>query len=482
MKKTLLIFIFIITLSLSNSYANIESYFMFATYKTTSTPYIETYMSFIGNSLSFVKKDSGKFAAKIEITILIFRGDSVFVVDKYNLSSPEVEDSTSVKPNFIDVQRYAIKAGNYNLKITIKDLNSSDIPSTYNDIIMLNFNDTDLSIGGIEYVERTQKTDQVNNLTKNGYQIIPYISNFFPHNVESLKYYFEIYNSDVAIKETFALKLYIEKFETKEIKIEQLKKINPAPIIPYIGEFNINGLTSGNYNLVIELLNMENKSLYKEKFFFQRSGNQADNIDSLIFKIEQNISDIFSGNFENRDTLMNYIFSLRPIANPKEQRFIDYEAKTANIKALQNFFIDFWMERNSSNPNGIWNEYNEQVKYVNRAFGTKAKKGYRCDMGYVYLKYGAPNEIYDSPHEPEAYPYQIWKYWKINAETNRKFVFYNSNLATRDYDLLHSNAKGEIVTANWERYLRKRTHDLYNHDAMQGEDNVGSRALEEFKK
>jgi GWxTD domain-containing protein len=439
-------------------------------------------MSFIGNSLNFVLNENEKYAAKIEITVLLFKGDSVFVMDKYTLNSPEITDTADIKPNFIDIQRYAIKAGNFNMKITIRDLNSPDKRSVFDDIVMINFNDTDLSISGIEYLESYKKTEENNILAKSGFELIPYISNFFPYNVDKMRFYFELYNTETVIKAPFTLKLYVEKVENKEVKIATKKQLKEAPIIPYIGELDITYLPSGNYNLVIEFIDTLQSSRFKEKFFFQRSGKKEETLNNPLFDIEQNVSDIFDGNFDNRDSLMEYVYCLRPIADVNEQQFIDFQTRTADNNALKNFFADFWKKRNATHPNIIWKEYYEQVKYVNRAFGTKTKKGYRCDMGYVYLKYGAPNEISDVPHEPEAYPYQIWKYWKTGTESNRKFVFYNPNIATRDYDLLHSNARGEIFTANWERYLRKRTHDLYNHDATQADDNFGSRALEEFNK
>jgi hypothetical protein len=38
---------------------------------------------------------------------------------------------------------------------------------------------------------------------------------------------------------------------------------------------------------------------------------------------------------------------------------------------------------------------------------------------------------------------------------NRKFVFANPNLATYDYELIHSNMPGEIHNANWQQELSR---------------------------
>jgi len=99
-------------------------------------------------------------------------------------------------------------------------------------------------------------------------------------------------------------------------------------------------------------------------------------------------------------------------------------------------------------------------------------------MGRVYLKYGPPNTITDVPFDastsgmtvddnPDAVadggsvPYQIWHYYTLGNQRNRKFVFANIHLALFDYKLIHSNMPGEINNENWQAELRWR----FQHDA-----------------
>jgi GWxTD domain-containing protein len=194
------------------------------------------------------------------------------------------------------------------------------------------------------------------------------------------------------------------------------------------------------------------------------------------------ITTSFQGSMTNRDSLIEYISCLRPIADMVEQRFIDYQVKMAGLDELQNYFMQFWLKRNNVQPGELWRQYKEQVDFVDRNYRTPINRGYETDRGRVYLQYGVPNDIYVSKHEPNAYPYEIWHYYRIKNENNKKFIFYNPNIAGKEYELLHSDLTGEIKTPNWERLLSKRNNTLYNQDLMNSDASYGSRAKEEYEK
>ncbi len=46
---------------------------------------------------------------------------------------------------------------------------------------------------------------------------------------------------------------------------------------------------------------------------------------------------------------------------------------------------------------------------------------------------------------PNSYPYEIWEYYHLaDGEVDKKFVFYDRELVGNNYELLHSDARGEI--------------------------------------
>jgi hypothetical protein len=121
---------------------------------------------------------------------------------------------------------------------------------------------------------------------------------------------------------------------------------------------------------------------------------------------------------------------------------------------------------------------------VNKAFSTTAFRGYDTDRGRVWLQYGAPDQRTVVENEPNSYPYEIWQYYRLKPQnqTNKKFVFFNEDLASNDYKLMHSDARGEVYDANWQMKLQKRTVQSNNMDITKpGIDHYGNNVDENFK-
>jgi hypothetical protein len=74
----------------------------------------------------------------------------------------------------------------------------------------------------------------------------------------------------------------------------------------------------------------------------------------------------------------------------------------------------------------------------------------------VYLKYGAPNTMMDRFNEMGTLPYTIWHYYRAGKYTNRRFVFYQPDLANTCMQLLHSEVPGEIQNPQWNNILHQR--------------------------
>ncbi len=451
-------------------------------------PYIETYMTVLGQSSTFTKNDNNKFQSSIEITMIFKQESKVINFTKFNLLSPELSDTTEAKPNFIDQQRISLPNGIYNFELIIKDKNSDAKEFSFNDIITINFNDTEICFSGVQFIDKFSETKTENILSKNGYDFVPYVSNFFPDNMNELIFYTEIYNISTILKDEkdILVQYFIENFSNGKTidQYSKYKKQTAKDINVVFAQLNISDLPSGNYNLNIEIKNKENVLLKSQKVFFQRSNPEKDiNIEDIS---SINIADVFTNKYKSIDTLSEYIRCVRPIADDLEKRFIDNNSKSTTLSFMQQYFYSFWAKRNSVNPEQEWEYYRKQVDLVNNLYSSSIIKGYESDRGRIYLKHGSPNSITESKHEPSAYPYEIWHYYKIGEEINRqvnvKFVFYNPELAGNDYTLLHSNARGEIQDRNWERRLSKRNNTLYNHDVINSDDQYGGRAIDNFNK
>jgi len=443
-------------------------------------PYCEVQLLTQGSSVLLAKTESGKFRGSIQVQMAFVRNDSIINYKTYNLLSPEVNDSSQKASDFLDVQRFPLPPGAYFFEIMIIDNLSKTNPFTSRLQHAIPPPAAASFFSDIQLLESFSKTETPGVLSKSGFDLIPLMSDYFPEASKRISFYSEWYNpSSTASGSKMILQYYIENADdnTRMENYAAFKRAQMQAVVPLLASFDISDLNSGNYNLVIEARDAGNAPLAQKKIFFQRNKN--------AFKIDpaQDMSGyavLFSGHMQNPDTLAEYIHSLRPISERQEQEFGQRITESKDLKKMQNFFYQFWLNKNSKNPQKAWEDYASEVKAMQQAFGTRILKGYQTDRGRVYLKYGKP-DVRDV-HENDAglYPYEIWQYYKLSNRSNRKFVFYNPEIATNRWVLLHSDAIGERRDDRWQMVLQKRSIFQNNMDVQDSRDFFGNRIQENF--
>lgn len=429
------------------------------------TPYVEVYLEIVGNTLVYNKLPNGQFQGSINVKMIIRQDSVIKDFKKYDLLSAEVSDTSGVGVNFIDQQRFSLPNGNYVLELSIADNNVNKEPNVLTYPFTLDFPDNQISISSVQLINSFTKSTQTSIISKSGYDLVPLVDNFFPSSKNKVTYYTEIYNPlhQATAPEKYLVSSYVESFETNQPvnDLGSIKREESKPVMVVLNEFDISKLPTGNYNLVVSLKDKNNVELVKSSTFFQRANPALDNQALDYNSIDVNNS--FANQINSTDTLREFVKSLHPIATEMEKLFINYQTENASLATLQQFFHKFWETRSPFNPKEGWEVYKQEVRKVNSAYGTQVKQGYSTDMGYVYLKYGAPNSIQDVPFEASSLdgessvPYQIWQYYVLNTgERNKRFVFVNSEVGAKDYTLVHSDVKGEIQNYNWRAQLSRR--------------------------
>jgi len=484
MKKLIYIIGFFIIAASNIQAKDITAFLSYSIFNTPEKgPFIETNLSIIGNSVSYKKQENGKFQASIEISIAFVQDNQIKNFKKYNLLSPEIEDTVNGSfPNFLDQQRLALENGTYDMEIEIKDNNKESKAFKSSEKISINFPENKLNFSSVQLVESYTKSTQPGILTKSGYDLIPYVSTFYPVNLKSLTFYVELYNSDVVFgDQRFLFNYYIESYETnvKLTNYNRFQKEAPGKVKSFIGQFSIEELPSGNYNLIVEVRDSKNELALNQKIFFQRSNPKAKLELSDINAVD--VNNTFASRIASKDSLREHIKSLYPISNSLENTFAQNQLNSAELILMQKFFYNFWQSRDQLNPEQAWLDYYEEVKKVNKTYGSTLQKGYATDRGRVYLQYGAPNASQKYENEMGSYPYEIWQYYQLkNSRSNRKFIFYNYEIAGNNYKLLHSDAPGENFDARWQLKLRRRTMHDRDMDNENTPDSFGNRANENF--
>lgn len=462
----------------------LNAYMSYATFNSPENgPYIETYLTVEGASVNYTKIADGKYQATIQVIMLFRKGEEIANYDKYDLNSPEVEDTVNINFSFIDQQRYSLPNGAFEFEIQIWDKNSDAKPFVYLQPLTIEYLPDRISVSEIELLSSYSKTENPGILSKNGYDLIPYIFNYYPEKISKLTFYSEIYNTNIVLgaNEKYLISYYLElSGQNKPLdKFISQKKETTAPVNVIFSEFDISELPSGNYNLVIEARDKSNKLVGLNKIFIMR------NNPSIQIKIDEinqvDISNTFSNEVDNIDSLRVFIKYLTPIATEQEIAFINAHLTTSDLGTLQKFFYRFWYERNELEPEREWLNYHGEVNKVNAAYTTSIMQGYESDRGHTYLKYGPPNAISESYNEPSTYPYEIWHYYVIKGgQRNRKFVFYTKDMVTNDFTLLHSDVNGEISNYRWQYVLYSRVDDGFNIEKGVVEDSWGGDSKKYF--
>lgn len=465
--KKLLILLF--ALIFGNGFLPGQTLQAFLSYSVFNTPdgnpYIETYLVVNGTSVKYRMQEDSTFQAKLDVQIIFRQNDSIVNFDKYELSGPEFKDTLSSFDNLLDVERYALPNGNYDMEWSLKDRNTEDEPIVSNDSLFIHFSDNKPEFSDIELVHSYQQSNNGGLLEKNGYEIIPFAISYYPKVADKLSFYAELYNTTGDRGDSlFVLYYYIRPAGT-DIKMNDFffaRRLTGQPVNILLKTIDISQLASGRYLLVLEARDRNNKVMAEQqKYFYRSNPNIQFKPDNML---TVNVKNTFAGQITSIDTLKQYIDFLYPISTEPEKNYAKALMKESNVETLQKYFLNFWLQRNSTDPENAWYVYKEKVDQVNHDFKALRIQGYKTDRGRVYLQYGPPNVISKSYNEPAAYPYEIWHYYSIGYQRDKRFVFFTKDIVTNDFLLIHSTVQGELHNSQWQKYIYGRTWDPLNFD------------------
>ncbi|MCB0846455.1 MAG: GWxTD domain-containing protein, partial [Bacteroidetes bacterium] len=110
----------------------------------------------------------------------------------------------------------------------------------------------------------------------------------------------------------------------------------------------------------------------------------------------------------------------------------------------------------SQEVSALWNGHLLALDYVNQQYKSTFREGWQTDRGRVFLKYGIPQDVERFPAEANLIPYEIWRYNRLGAQTNVIFIFFDQDLSSNEYVLLHSTKYGEVNNPRWREQLRNK--------------------------
>lgn len=472
------------------SFAQLRAEFTTAKFNSPEGPFIENYLNIKGYSAAFEALDTAAFQAKVEVTYILKDAEGqVFSFDKYQVQSPVVYDTLASLVDFSDVKRFSVPNNKpFTIDIVVRDLVAdSSEPLIASTELEVNFQSDSIQFSDLEHVDKAFKaneTDPKSDFQKNGFVLVPKTNNFYHEYNKRISFYFEFYNAQKVLgaDADYLLNYYValEGRNSAAYNLRSIKRLKATEVQPFLGSFSLEKVPSGNYDLVVEVIDRENNLIARNRWMFQRSNP------NVQIDINELLSQDVSATFVTRmaaDSLADCIAALNPISTDNERKFVLSDLAGADLAMRQKYFYTFWSTRNAADPESEWIKYREQLDLVNRFYATPIKRGWETDRGRVYLQYGAPNTITARTNEPTNYPYEIWHYYNLPMRSNAKFVFYNRDLGVENYELLHSNVLGEMNNYRWRYILAQRGGQLPNLDdeAIEFQDHFGNRVDEFFE-
>jgi|TARA_B100001059_G_C17834575_1_gene587047 GWxTD domain-containing protein len=419
-----------------------------ALFQTDNTSYLETYLSVNGKGVKYKTNENGNYQAQLSVSIEFIQDDKVIKVDKYNLSSPEIKDTSSIDFLFLDQQRYQLTDGNYTLKLNIKDVNSSNEEINHEQPIEIKTLKNGFS--DVQLVESYSKTIEKNMLSKGGYDLVPFISNLYNTANKKISCYFEYYSES---NEETLIQISVISQSTQKIvnNLVKSKKSN-STFYPSLNSFSIEELPTGTYSLKIEAKNRNNEIIHsQERLFYKLNKDITEEI---------SIEETFITAINDKDTLKQFIEYLKPLQSSLENiqaKNLDYE----NVTMLQNYFYRFWNKRDPFNTEQSWLNYYYLVKLVNKEFRNGIVDGYLSDRGRIYLSYGSPNSRSQEIMPKGFQPFEVWHYYNIGSERDVKFIFSNDRMPN-EYRLVYTNKFGEINDKDWLNRFEENYYDDFD--------------------
>ncbi len=448
MRKILVFVCFIFSLE---SFGQLVGSIQTAIFTNEESSYVEIYTGIPSRDLQYKVDESGQFQASVEMLCLITQDSIMKVGEKFVLSSPwDVE-----KKDLWDVKRYALDPGSYNMSISLTDLENPLQAFEFNQELVVKDEAASLEIADIVLCANLGKAgDHVFDKYGFGFDILPY--NLCTNVQNSLAVFGEVnvpsnfQPQDLAIQ--YKLLKGFDHLQEQEIALQGFEKFDPNKGNVFFRSMDIENLKSGAYYLDVALIDRERNIIHSKQKFLQIHHPDADLIldayDNQIFEesFVQDLSD---------DDLEYALRAITPQVSQNNQQILSDLLDKGSDKAKRYFLYSYFSNQSLEHPDIVYNEYMKVAKAVDRTYRDNVGFGFETDRGYIFMKYGKPNDQVVVTDEPSAPPYEIWIYNRMDLtnQNDVKFLFYNPSLGGNNYLLLHSTCRGERNNPNWETEL-----------------------------
>jgi GWxTD domain-containing protein len=351
---------------------------------------MDVYVQIPYEDLRFVASGSS-FSATYEILIDVFDSDDAAVFEKSWDEEVKVNDfgeTQSKRAYSLTRRSFPLRAGAYSMRVRVQDEETRKEFTKKFDFTIPNYAHEALSMSDIMLLNRLTKNGENNS-------IVPNISGNLDEMQNGFDFFFEVYSHTHAD----SVELTYHVLDSKEHDIYSQKEIShlTGERTQVIARMDSSNFPVGQYSLVVDaqtIVDARNRDAVKAKsrrWFFASWRDFPETMEDIDLAIRQ----------------------LRYIARDNEYDSLTSAKTLAEKQAL---FRRFWERRNpspGSRHNLSMQSYYRRVQYANDHF-SHYLKGWRTDMGMVYIMLGPPDNVDRHPFDFDSKPYEVWSYYDLN--------------------------------------------------------------------
>lgn len=355
---------------------------------------IEFFIQIPYEGLSFVRSGN-TYLARFETIVSLYDEEQKLLNEKTWMEELSVENfaqTTSGTLYRLSQRTMDVAPGNYRIAIQVRDKETGKGTTLWRQLKVTDYSKDSLSLSDVMLVNRLSTSGE--KVT-----VVPNITGYFTDLSNGFFLFAEIYNRTALDSVKLRWHIFNQKREPvyADSRMEKLNQGRQQAFFR-IGSLN---LPAGTYLALIEAV-MADSSVEAaplgatERTFGVRHSELPFTITDVEKAIEQ----------------------LRYVATPDEMEYIEDADST---QQRLDRFLEFWRKRDpdpQSPRNELMEEYYDRVAYANKHFSSYIE-GWKSDMGMVFIRFGAPENIDRHPFDTDSKPYEVWYYYQLN----RKFIF-----------------------------------------------------------
>lgn len=454
--------------------------------RVADSSYVDLYWEVFPRSLRYKKDSLGRLSARIHTQLRLSAGTNVVYKDVFYLQTTPFQPDEQSAPRILEQLRIPIADGSYRIELFLSEDGRPGSRFYYQDTFSLQKATPQYS--SLELLDTVFASTVPSPFLRDGYQCLPRSLNFYDEGQQLVHSYAELYGTQQLPDEAFPLRqlCYISRERNgRDLGVVTADTIREgAPALAFRHSLSTASLPTGNYWLNISLRSTGGLQLAEASTFFQtinahpNGGKGIEVLDSAEAKTvtDAQLLDLgrtFVAKF-TMPQLRAILKMLRPAASGSEVGTIDGFLERPEELYIRYFIYNHFALINPKDPDKAWNAFADEVREVNRQYGSGSTPGYETDRGIIWLRYGKPDEVVRVPNEAGALPYEIWRY-NPNPKMHGPglFLFYSPGAMSSGFRLLHSTVLGETQNPNWRE-------SLYSTGRSSG--NLNARAEEYFGK